>query len=106
MELLAAAAPFIKELGTIGVLLVILFVQARRYDRLAAASETRVKEINDKRVEEARQSAKDADRHLELMGQMMQHVATSATAFQGAARLLDMAAQRLERLTDRVERPR
>lgn len=104
LELLQAAGPVIEKLGIIGVLLLVIAWQNRRHDKIAEAAEKQLHTVNEKRVAEAQQASKDTERHLELMTQMMQHVATSATAFQMAAQTIDIVSRRLERIVDQSER--
>jgi hypothetical protein len=104
-ELLDVAAPILQELGVVGVLLLWIVIQSKRYDTLTTTAEARISEVNEKRVAEAQQAAKDAERYLDLAAQMMQHVASSAAAFQAAANTLDLTARRLEALAQRLERP-
>ena len=96
--------PVIRDLGIAGVLLVVLAWMVRRYDHLEDETAKQIRDVNERRVAEAKNSAKDLERQLEVTAQLTQSVATSALAFQAASRSLDLVTERLERMSDRSER--
>jgi len=104
VELIDLAAPIIRDLGIIGVLLIWLAVSSKRYDKVVKSAEEQISKVNEKRVEEARENAKSVDSHLELLSQMMQHVAVSIQALQSVSKTLDGVTHRLARTAEDIDR--
>jgi len=107
MNELDAMTRIIEQVGIVGVLLIVLLAVVRRYDKLGDSVAKKLDAVNEKRVEEAKETAEVAVKALELATRLVdgasKHAMRTVEASE-AMKTLETAADRIVVASNKLSR--